>query len=245
MMTARAALVGGTRSSAFTPTSLGLASLFMPGNFTKTGTDTWTATTGSDVTPETGSDSASVTATGGCPTFDYAGSSSANLGLTNAVTMTTWGGGAASDRWYWGVVDLTAVTPTDTTNVYLDAMLIDGAPDAGVYTGLGFYKNGAVYTAFFYQYDGAVKVTTVDVSSLLPAGAGRVTLQGWKTGGSIYVRANNLTESAGTVAGNVSATTDVQRIGRRIDGTIRAIGTRASAPTLTERNNVATWGATA
>lgn len=234
------------RTATFDPLSLTPTAYYKDPDFSTAAVgDLWLATDfGDDVSAETGTDSAFRTATAGAPTCDFAGSSGANLSLTNTVPLSTFGGGAASDRCYVAVLDLAAVTPTDATNLYVDAMLVDDGPDAKVYTGLGFYKSGTDVIAFFYQFDGAIKAATINLGTVAPGT--RLVVQGWKTGGKLYVRVDG-TESAvagaGVAAGNVGDTSGKLRVHRRTDCTLRRVLTFDRALTLSERDDVHAWGA--
>lgn len=180
----------------------------------------WTARTGANLMTGT---SPYPAATGGAPTND--GTTTNRLADAHAASV--WYG--TGDRHAVAVVDLVDITNDDTTNVYGNAAVYT---DSDAYLGLTLYRTGAgpyTYWATIFEYDGAFRTATMNITSLVSAGgAGTLVLEGKKTGGNLMIRANGGSWTTGDACGALSNSTGTLNVGRgygggRIHGTIRAL----------------------
>ncbi len=203
------------------------------------GSGTWTASTGTDVAQ-------SVLAPddlNGAPDFE----GSTDSGLENAVPLSTFYG--TGDHYWFAIVDVESITSTDATLPYNnEAIWCDATVAAGGYAGGHFYTDGGGnYYVQNYEYSSGAPKKAV---AALPAGSGRVVVQGKKDGGILYIKVDSGAWVAGDACGTPDSGAFNLRIGQNynqtktIDGIIRAVGFFADiVQDDTFAANIVTWAA--
>lgn len=222
---------------------------FREPNYTTDGTTgTWTAEVGANAVAAADAPAA----VGGAPDF-----AAAKAALTCATTVATaWGTG---DTYGFAVV-------------HFDEILgVNGHP--GVYANPGIFSDSLQYVGLYAwftgtkgvdaQYfvavmdyadaDSAAKYATVEITSLVAGatGAGKVTLQWKKTGGTLSIKANGAAWQAGDAVG---ATITAAQAGtfvlgadynglQKTEGRIRALGLFKAAKDDAFAANVVSWSA--
>ena len=235
-------LVGGFQYFDPTDSNYAPSAAYVAPNYDDTANnDYWYASTGVDLHCGT---TPIPAATGGSPTFD--GSTTALI--TAAGAASSWYGTGA--RHVVAVVDLVGISNDDTGNTYGNNAIYY---DSDAVLGLSIYRTGAgpyVYHAEIFEYDGAFRKATLDISSLCNASGASLstlTIEAKKESGTLKIRANGGSWTTGDSCGALAITTGAIRVGRgygggRINGTIRAIVITGSAQSAAYSAQVAEWG---
>lgn len=139
-----------------------------------------------------------------CP--EFAAGVSGDLG--NPTALSLWAG--VGNHTLFAAADVTAINSNNATP-YANECLIG---DSDSYIGL-FLKNPSVgvYQAIYYEYDGATRVATFDISAFVPAGVGRISVIGRKVGGNLEISVNGGAWVTGNPCGNTGSGTGTLRIG--------------------------------
>lgn len=174
---------GRDRASRLDPRVLSPVVCHFPGAFSATSSpNVWHAEIGD---PASATADPARTALQGCPVFDYS-AATGEVHLGSSMPLSVWGGGATSDRHVAARVDLRGISTSDPS-IWLNAAAIS---DSLSQTGLHFRKSGASTFATYYDWDTAVRQAEVDITSLLVAGEGPVTVQGRRAGGDLAIKAS-------------------------------------------------------
>ncbi len=215
---------------------------FIDGNYNDAGLGVWLDNSGNDYNVVGGGEVNPAASSLAAPIIV-----STDWGLTSATTSAGEFIGNG-DYEILAVIDLTGITASGAVASYLQDPII--TDDRG-YVGLFLNKTGAgpyQYWARIYQYDVAEVYEEVEITSVLDgSGAGWFTIQGKYEGGSIYIRLNGGSWSAGSAVGALGSNIYPLWIGGAsagvgMSGTVHCIATWTRALGAAESNMVADIG---
>lgn len=204
--------------------------------------EAWYKSTGTSVT--TGGATPYPAAIGGAPNFNGATSQA----LVAAGAASTWYG--TGSRHVIAVIDLAGISNNDTGNVYGNNAIY---VDSNAVLGLTIYRTGPgpyTYWATLFEYDGAFRVASLNITSLCDASGASLatmTIEAKKESGTLKIRANGGSWTVGDACGTLSIATGTIQVGRgyaggRINGTIQAIVITPGAQSAGYSAAAAEWG---
>jgi hypothetical protein len=223
--------------ASWTPTQESLNIFYVAPNYNDSGLGTWTPTVGT--TNLVGTAEPNPVAVGGAPDCE----ASTDFPLGAAIDANTVWMPDPAHTLFCSIV-LESVTRNSATPYLNDGIISDN----GQYCGIFLRNNVGTITLYHYQWDTAVRVASVDVTSLLSSGSGLLIAQAKKEGGILYIRAANATTTTGWVSGdacgNLNSSAFHLRIGGATwtpDGIVKAVGVASTAWSNETAEKFETW----
>jgi len=137
----------------------------------------------------------------------------------------------------FAVIDTETIRRVNANPWSNDGLVADSLSNFGLFLRATTTIETAPFFAQFYEWDGANKNQTVDITSLVASnGAGKLAVMGKKDGGSLFVRAANASTTTGwgtgVACGNLTASAGNLRLGSAggtPDGIVKCIGIATTA----------------